>query len=99
MASTKSTETPKKEGKFLKPDQIILDGDSKESENDTVDDDDDDYHEQLGPDQSLLQWELIPSQSDYTYCVQVQIPLLKHHTAPVSESVGGENKSDQQTLQ
>jgi hypothetical protein len=82
MVSTKSTETPKKEGKILKPDQVKLDGDSRESENDNTDTvaDDDDYYERLGPDQSLLQWELTPSQSDYTYCycVQVQIPLLKH---------------------
>jgi hypothetical protein len=90
MASTKSTESSKEEGKLLKTDQVILHGDSKESENDNTDTvaDNDDCYEQLGPYQSLLQWELTPSVSDYTYCYFVQ----------VSES-GGENKSDKWTLE
>jgi hypothetical protein len=42
--------------------------------NETVDDEE---NNELGPDQSLLQQEEAPIQS-----VQLQIPLLKHHTAP-----------------
>jgi hypothetical protein len=52
MASSKLTEDPKK---FLKPDQVIVDGDSVESENDNTETvDDDDNYEQLRPAQSLL---------------------------------------------